>query len=114
MITHDTVKYVKRFEERIKRHGFKMVADKWGNSSAISLVPDEDSYPSYSRDKVFASGSMEQLNEFLDGVEWSRDYYRDILKLYTTDKVDKKEQQIRNRITMNNLSDVKTDLIKDF
>jgi len=114
MVTFETVKYIRKFEERILKLGLKMVPYQWSSSvNYICLVPLDDNYPSYTREAVIASGTMEELNEFLNGLEWAKQYYRDTLRLYTDAAVVKKEQSIRNRILMNRLGDKKDDSIDE-
>ena len=62
-----------------------------------ALIPlDADALPVYSRDVELFVGNLDQIEIWLRGVEWARNYYR--LINATTDKViQRKEQDLRNK-----------------
>ena len=65
--------------------------------SMISLYPLDDAYPSYVRDANFFNGDMEEVQSFLQGVKFTREYYMVHLRLFTEKRIAKKEQDIRNQ-----------------
>ena len=72
--------------ERIKEHadklGFMLCYPRhgWGgtdNVDTVAIKPkDKDSLPIYARDAQFFSGTIDEMESFLRGIEWARDYDR--------------------------------------
>lgn len=44
------------------------------NTDVISLYPKDDRLPTYSRDTCLFTGSLSDVENFLDGVRWARKY----------------------------------------
>ena len=44
------------------------------STDVISLYPKDDRLPTYSRDACLFTGSLSDVENFLDGVRWSRKY----------------------------------------
>lgn len=44
------------------------------NIDTISLYPKDDRLPTYSRDACLFTGSLSDIENFLDGIRWSRNY----------------------------------------
>lgn len=105
---YNSYNMVKKFEQKCKDHGFEITRYKWGNQNDgtcyIQLVPTEDNYPVYSRDAQLASGSIEYLMAFMDGMEFMKNYYQ-MLKLVDDKKVSRKEQDERNRVLMRQMGE---------
>jgi len=100
----NTIQRIKRIEEEIDRLGFKFSKSKHGDwtddHGALSLVPkDHDALPIYSRDAELFVGSLERLEDWINGVRWAREYDM-MLKLSDDDKRVKAEQKEKNRILM--------------
>jgi len=107
----NTIQLLKRIEEEIDQLGFKFAKPKHGDwehtERSLSLVPkDIDALPIYSRDAELYIGSLEQLQTWLHGVHWARNYDR-MLKLSDDKKRARKEQDERNRILLKTLKDSK-------
>lgn len=67
------------------------------DGDTVALKPkDADSLPIYSRDAEVFVGSLTDLQYWLRGVEWARDYDR-MIKVSDDKKRDRKEQDLRNR-----------------
>ena len=66
------------------------------SNNQIYVKPKDDSLPHYSRDTYFFTGSIEQIDYWLQGIEWARNYDQ-IIKLSDPKKRAAKEQQERNR-----------------
>jgi hypothetical protein len=92
--------------ERIKVHadklGFMLCHPKHGwasddSSNTVAIKPkDQDSLPIYSRDAQFFSGTIDEMESFLRGIEWAREYDR-LLRVSTDTKRERKEQDERNK-----------------
>lgn len=75
--------------DRPKHHGYE--------SDYISLYPkDQDSLPIYTRDAQLYTGTLGDVEAFLTGLQWARDYDK-ILKVSDSKKRERKEQDERNR-----------------
>lgn len=93
---------IKRLEKECDEFGFMITKPKqWAITDhagdVIALVPkDQNSLPVYSRDAEIFVGSLEQLEIWLRGLEWARQY--DVMLKVSDDKKRKrKEQDERNR-----------------
>jgi len=107
----NTIQRIKRMEETIDKLGFKFSKPKHGDweqtERSLSLVPkDADALPIYSRDAELYIGSLEQLETWLHGVRWARDYDM-MLKLGDDKKRSAAEQKERNRQLMRTLKEGK-------
>ena len=105
----NTIQRLARIEEQIDKLGFKFSKPKHGDwdqmERSLSLVPkDADSLPIYSRDAELYVGSLEQLETWLHGVEWARNY--DMMLILTDEKKrTAAEQKERNRQLMRTLKE---------
>jgi hypothetical protein len=96
-----TIKKIHQFEERVVKLGFNIVSPvqyqpaQYSNSfktvwmddaagDTIGLTPADDRYPSWTRGGVVFSGSMEQAEFFLQGLEFA--HISDTSIGLTTDK----------------------------
>ena len=100
----NTIQRIKRIEEEIDKLGFKFSKSKhtdWSEDhGALSLVPkNHEALPIYSRDAELFVGSLERLEDWINGVRWARQYDM-MLKLSDDDKRAKAEQKENNRILM--------------
>jgi hypothetical protein len=100
----NTIQRIKRIEEEIDKLGFKFSKSKhtdWSEDhGSLSLVPkNHEALPIYSRDAELFVGSLERLEDWINGVRWARQYDM-MLKLSDDDKRAKAEQKENNRILM--------------
>ena len=100
----NTIQRIKRIEEEIDKLGFKFAKSKhtdWSEDhGALSLLPkDHEALPIYTRDAELFVGSLERLEDWINGVRWAREYDR-MLKISDDDKRAKAEQKEKNRILM--------------
>jgi hypothetical protein len=107
----NTIQRLRSIEEQIDKLGFKFSKSKhsdWTDDhGALSLVPkDHDSLPIYSRDAELYVGSLEQLETWLHGVRWAREY-DSMLRLSDEKKRMAAEQKERNRQLMKTLKEGK-------
>lgn len=107
----NTIQRVKRIEEEIDKLGFKFAKSKhtdWSDDhGALSLLPkDHEALPMYTRDAELFVGSLERLEDWINGVRWAREYDR-MLKISDDDKRVKAEQKERNRQLMRTLKEGK-------
>ena len=107
----NTIQRIKRIEEEIEKLGFKFAKSKhtdWSEDhGALSLLPkDPDALPMYSRDAELFVGSLERLEDWINGVRWAREYDR-MLKISTDKAREGAEQKERNRQLMRTLKEGK-------
>ena len=101
------VQRMKRVEAQAERLGMMFTAESSGRSwvdigssgETICLRPKDDCLPHYSRDARLFAGTVEQIEDWLKGVEWAR-RYDETLKLTTDKKRADKEQVERNKHLM--------------
>ena len=107
----NTIQRIRRIEAQVDKLGFKFKQPKHGDwerqEQSLSLVPkDADALPIYSRDAELYIGTLEQLETWLHGLEWARNYHM-MLNLSNDDKRAKAEQKERNRLLMRTLKEGK-------
>lgn len=92
---------VKRLEEEIHKMGFRWGYSKhggWGDhdfGEMVSIFPRDEELPAYSRDAAIFTGSINQLETWIQGVNWARDYDM-LMKISDEKKRTRKEQDLRN------------------
>lgn len=104
MSGYQTILRIRRLEEAVDKLGFMLTMPKHGSWSdsvdQVSLRPkDAESVPIYNRDAEVFCGTLDQLNAWIVGVQWARDYDM-MLKLSDDKKRERKEQDLRNRHLM--------------
>lgn len=98
---NDILKY-RRLEKECDEFGFMMCHPRHYNTSEygslVAVKPkDMDALPVYARDAELFVGTLDQLDIWLRGVEWARQY-DEMLRLSNQKKRERKEQDERNRI----------------
>lgn len=109
MSGYSAILFMQRLIKECDELGFMMAHSKHGNSvnygDVVALKPkDKDALPIYARDAELFAGTLEQLEVWLRGVKWARDYDR-MIRLSTDDRRERKEQDERNRILVRMLKD---------
>lgn len=102
---------LRRLEEAVDKLGFVITAPKHGSWSdehdQVGLKPkDAESVPIYARDAEVFCGTLDQLNVWINGVMWARQYDY-MLKVSDEKKRERKEQDVRNRHLMQRLKNEK-------
>lgn len=100
---------LRRLEDAVDKLGFVITAPKHGNWSdnldQIGLKPkDAESVPIYARDAELFCGTLDQLNVWVNGVLWARNYDM-MLKISDDSKRERKEQDLRNKHLVQRLKD---------
>lgn len=100
MSGYNTVLKIRRLEEKCNQLGFMFCHAKHYHhefGDVIALKPkDIDSLPIYSRDAELFIGTLEELEYWVRGVEWAREY-DNMLNVSNSKKREDKEQLVRNR-----------------
>ena len=103
MAGYELIRKIKSLEEQLNALGMRWGFDKHGYrpefSDLVAVYPLEDNLPIYSRDAELFVGTLADLERWLQGVRWARDY--DIMLQLSNDKKRiRKEQDVRNRHLM--------------
>lgn len=110
MSGYHTILRMRRLEEDVAKLGFMFAYPKhrFGDEQdMVALKPlDSDAVPIYSRDAEIFCGTLEQLEVWLRGVEWARNYDM-LLKVSDEKRRARKEQDARNRLMMQRLKNEK-------
>lgn len=103
MAGYELIIRIRKLEEECDKLGLLMCHSKHGNyrnefGDIVAVKPkDEDSLPIYSRDAEMFAGTIEQLEVWIRGIEWARNYDRMLFGKTHNDKRERKEQDERNR-----------------
>jgi hypothetical protein len=104
MSGYEAILKIRRLERECDELGFMFCQSKHGSyygGDAVALKPkDQDSLPVYSRDAEIFCGTIEQLSEWLRGVQWARQYDRMVFGVKHDKVRERKEQDERNRQLM--------------
>ena len=104
-IGYYTIIKLRRVEDKANNLGFRFGPARNGSLyDAITLYPWLDKLPEYSRDDALFTGNLDEVDNFLIGVQWSNNYLK-MLRLVTDEKIERKEQDIRNRQLVQLLKD---------
>jgi hypothetical protein len=111
MSGYDTVLKIRRLEEKIDTFGFRWGHSKhgsWGEHSygnVVALFPKDDCLPIFSRDTELFVGSIEQLEIWLSGLEWARNYDSILIGNTANRQRERKEQDYRNKQLLNKIKE---------
>jgi hypothetical protein len=100
-IGYDQILQMRRAEAKANELGFMFCYPKagWGNNEGtyLALRPkDADSLPIYARDVQVFTGTLNDAENFMLGIEWARNY-DDMLRVSNDKKRERKEQDVRNK-----------------
>lgn len=105
-ITWDDMQRMKRVEQQANELGFMLCAGNrtydpgsWDRGVILLKPKDEDALPIYNRDAELFYGTVEQIEIWLRGILWAREYDH-IMKVSSPQKRTKAEQDERNRQLM--------------
>ena len=100
MSGYQSILALRRLEEQVEKLGFIFAQPKHGNYGDIDMVALRpkavDAVPIYSRDAEVFTGTLEQLDVWLEGVEWARQYDF-MLRMSDDEKREKYEAKERER-----------------
>jgi hypothetical protein len=103
---HTIIKF-RRMEEQVNALGFMFCYPKHRYNDTVDMVAlkpkDADAVPIYSRDAEVFSGTLDQLEVWLRGIEWARDYDR-MLRISDDKKRAKKEDEYRHNQLVSKLA----------
>lgn len=101
MAGYELIRKIRKLEEECNRLGFMICHSKYGYrqefGDVLALKPKEDSLPIYARDAELFVGTINDLEQWLKGIEWARTYDRMLIDKKLDDKRSRKEQDYKNR-----------------
>ena len=113
MSGYNLVRKIKFLEEECDKLGFVMChAKHYINEfgDVVALKPkDIESLPPYSRDAEVFIGTLNDLERWLQGIEWARKYDRMLFGVKHDEKRVRKEQDFRNEVLVKILKSEKVD-----
>jgi len=99
MAGYRLIQKIRQLEEEVDQLGFKMIGASHyyrDSGDVIALTPkDAESLPVFSRDAEIFVGTIENLEVWLMGLRWARDYDR-MLKVSDDKRRARKEQDHKN------------------
>ena len=99
----DIIDRIRILEHKIDQLGCKLISA--GHNDWVSVVPEEDdSLPVYNRYTALFTGTLEDLECWVKGVDWARRYDQ-LIDLSDDGKRARKEQDVRNQQLMQKLKD---------
>jgi len=104
MSGYEAVLKIRRLERECDELGLVMCHSKYGSygQDLLALKPkDEHSLPVYSRDAEVFLGTIDQLELWLRGIQWARQYDRMVFGTKHDKTRERKEQDERNRQIVN-------------
>jgi hypothetical protein len=109
MSGYNTVLKIRRLEQELDKLGMTMTqASHYYRDfgDVVAIVPkDTDSLPVYSRDAELFIGTLEALEYWLQGIEWSRKYDQMLFGRRHGQKRERREQDYRNQQLVTALSE---------
>lgn len=101
MAGYHAVLELRRLEQAVDQLGFMLAEPRtgsWGDlGDRVSIKPkDDNALPFYSRDAEVFTGTLEQLQTWIRGVQWAREYDC-MIKLSDDKKRAVKEEHERGR-----------------
>jgi hypothetical protein len=107
MSGYNLIVRIRRLEEECSKLGFMLCHSKYGSHDIdmVALKPkDENSLPIYARDAEMFCGTINDLEVWLRGVTWARQYDK-LLRVSDDKKRERKEQDVRNHNLVKVLQD---------
>jgi len=96
-----TIVRLRRVEEQVDALGMRIGnprGGRWdGELDIVSLYPKDDALPIYSRDADLFRGTLEELEVWLRGVAWARQYDVIVIGKSIDTNRSRREQDYRNR-----------------
>lgn len=101
MSGYNLILRIRRLEEELSDMGFRWgrSSNGWGTSDevdTVSIYPRDGELPLYSRDACLFTGTISEVERWVQGISWARGYDT-MLKVSDHKKRCRKEQDERNR-----------------
>lgn len=108
MAGYQTIMNLRSLEKRVDRLGLRMDHPRRGGYQRefvdlVALLPKDDTLPIYSRDAELFTGTLEQMEHWLNGWEKMQQYHHMLLGNKYESKIQRLEQDYRNDALMKNI-----------
>lgn len=109
MSGYQAVLRIRQLEDQVAKLGMRMAHPKSGYyrteyGDTVALYPLDQEIPIFSRDAELFVGTLEEMQVWLQGVEWAR-RYDTMLRISDDKKRTRKEQDEKNRKLMKQLKE---------
>lgn len=115
MAGYNMIRKIKRIEETLHNLGMRWGHNRYGMDvefgDTVGVMPRDEELPMYARDAVLFDGSIEDLDRWLQGVKWARDYDM-LIRVSDEKKRARKEQDVRNKQMVQRLKNEDVEVIK--
>jgi len=96
------VQKIRKLEYECDKLGLVMCSSRYGTVNGkidcVAVRPkDRDSLPIFARDAEMFVGTLDQLEYWIEGVRWARNYDRMLMGNNIDTKRERKEQDYRNK-----------------
>ena len=109
MTGYNTIVKIEQLTNKCAELGFRISHSKHSYDKVfgdvLALYPKDDALPAYNRDAELFVGTLESLEYFLYGVEWTRKYDTMMLGSKHLTRIEKAEQSLRNKQLMQTIKD---------
>lgn len=116
MAGYTTIQKFRRLEQQLYDLGFTAQQPRHGRNvmgeyvDLVAVIPkDAESLPIYTRDAELFVGTIDELEQWVRGVNWARDYDSMMFGAKHNSNRERKEKDYRNRQIANILKSEKTD-----
>ena len=104
MAGYDLVIKLNQLQQNLAQLGFKLAKSKFHDINYAAIMPlNDDALPVYARDTDIYCGTLDEIEVWVRGAMWARDYDK-MIKLSNQEKRERKEQDVRNQILVTELS----------
>lgn len=113
-----TIRKIQRLHSRCRELGFYITESRHSYNDqlgdCLSIKPLNDHYPIYNRDAEIFCGTLESLEQWLNGMEWARSYDSMMFGSKHNQKRERKEQDYRNKYIVDILKGEKPSTIDNY
>lgn len=110
-IGYNQISQMRRAEKQAEELGFMVAYPKHGwsddTNNCLLMPKDADSFPIYARHAPMFIGTLDNVENFMAGIKWARDYDH-MLRVSDSKKRERKEQDIRNKKLLETLKGEET------
>lgn len=114
MAGYNLIRKIKRLEETLYALGMRWGYHGYGThdefGDILAVMPRDDELPQYARDAVLFAGSIDDLDRWLQGIKWARDYDM-MIRVSDEKKRARKEQDVRNRQTIQRIKNEEVEVV---
>ena len=110
----NTLRDLLDLKEKIHALGLQITPPKYGGEGHhfASVTPRDEELPIYGREAPLYTGTLEQIQVFIEGIKWARNY-DEIMRVSTSKTRARKEQDFRNKQLIQRLKGEPVERLKD-